>query len=327
MSPLDPIYDLTILVSVGLATIVGAVYAVATTFLGRALDKVKQEISEEASKARADSERLIAQLTQKLAAPGDESIADIKKLLDEAEGEGKKRSRDRWRKRLYTGPHLLSVLHTVVIPGSLFLLAAVLSALAKIGSAEEIAGDIWWWIGGVVAFTVGMGRLVLVLRAIETIGSTSDAAYLASQITAFNEALKQREEESRPDFYWRPQEGEPIEFLSGKKSTITFRLSLAQGSIAHNVDVLFWIPTSFEYGAGHNPTTSEAGNFPGWHRTYAITDYTIRSGYFNDASIEIEAPTEAGDYEFGYIIISDEFSTDAETLAVKVNASPKEASK
>ena len=66
--------DATILLSIGLATVLGAVFAVATTFLGRSLQQAREAEEQEERNARAQVEATINKITQTMQAERSQDV-------------------------------------------------------------------------------------------------------------------------------------------------------------------------------------------------------------------------------------------------------------
>ena len=94
----------------------GAVFTVATAFLGRARERARTLAVKEAEQSRESLESLKAQLTDEAAPTDWDQIKDAVKQEES-------RQPSIGRQFFSASPHLLGVMHTVVIPGTTFLLA------------------------------------------------------------------------------------------------------------------------------------------------------------------------------------------------------------
>lgn len=310
------IYDVTIFISVGLATIVGAVFTVATAFLGRARERARAVAATEALRSQENLERL----KRELAEPG----GDWDRIAAAVKEEEARRGSPRLRV-LFSGPHLLSVTHTVVVPGGAFLVAAALTAIAKWSNEtpSTVSGEFWWWGGGLVAFVFGLARLVTVLRAVEQVGVTSEEAYFQAQVSAMKQALLETEQANLPQLDVEfPDQG--LRFVAGRASDVMFQFSLVTGRIIRDCDILLFIPLSFAFGEGVDSQVYETGSFRGLRRTRLVKSLTLRKGYNHQVTINVVPPNEPGVYEFGYVYIAEEVNSDALSLEAVVTR-PEEA--
>lgn len=238
------LYDVTILLSIGLATVIGAVFAVTTTFLGKALSHARVEAIEEAALAAEEYTRVQEQVKAA------QTLGGISKELSKALRKERRRRYGRAWRNLNSGPQLLGVTHSVVIPGLLFLASAALSGVAELNVplAQEGWNLSWWWVAGVLSLTVGLWRLISVLKAVEAISGTSEEAYLQEQTEALRSALEEQAEREKPMFEFRPQSGRPARLVAGSINTVAFRTQVVSGSTASNIDIWLWIPSGFEFG-------------------------------------------------------------------------------
>ncbi|MEE8442798.1 MAG: hypothetical protein V3S37_03540, partial [Dehalococcoidia bacterium] len=105
------LYDATILLSIGLASVLGAVFAIAVTFLGRSLEQARTDEAEAERQAKTESEARINKAKQTLENPStEEALPELQKQLKEAKKADNKRRRQKLWRRFTTGPHLLGVI-------------------------------------------------------------------------------------------------------------------------------------------------------------------------------------------------------------------------
>lgn len=143
---LDSLYNATMLLSVGLTTILAPIFAIATTFLGRSLQQEKEMQEQEEQEARDRSDATKERLIDTLANEGSESVIEsLQKQLREAEKSEEVRRRRTRRRQILQGPHLLGVKESVIFPGFLFVLAAAIAALGRslMGYDFELSGIVY----------------------------------------------------------------------------------------------------------------------------------------------------------------------------------------
>ena len=173
-------------------------FAIAITFLGRSLQRARETKEQEEKEARAQAKDTIDKLKSILENPStNDLIASLQQQLTEAERADKRRRRNSWVLRFVRGPHLLGVRHGVLFPGTLFVLAASLSALAKGGVADSRIDPWQWWLISLLALVVGVWRLLITLREVERVSASSEDASFRNQVETFKRALAEREDETR----------------------------------------------------------------------------------------------------------------------------------
>lgn len=288
-----PLYDTMIFVSVGLATVVGAVYAVASTFLGRALAEARRDQEKAHAAAQDEFQKVMADIREAV------DKSDIRRSLGKAEwAERIRKLKGAWR-RLNAGPQLLAVTHTVVLPGALFLATAVFSAAAKAkaeDAALRIPDHIWW--AGVLTLTLGLWRLVSSLRAIQAISSTSEEAAFSRQVAALGQALREDRAATLPNCYLRLSESS-APLVAGQEGTIVFEYG-TDVAAATNVSLNLFLPTEFEFLGEKVGFIAASPPFKGQRRLNFINGATLPPGVYRPGNVKVRAPEKPGTYQLGF---------------------------
>ena len=208
---MEALYNPTILLAIGLTAVLGAVFAIAVTFLGRSLQQAReiriQEQQEVDAAAKASIDRIKEALERE---SSQNAIVILKKELAQAKWTDRRRRLKRLWKGSAARPQLLGVTGSVIFPGTFFILAAVLSAFAK-ADLEHVTGDPWlWWVTSVLALGIGIIFLLQTLREVERVSRVTDEAYFSSQVNALKQAMAERDEETRPILTLTCLESSPI---------------------------------------------------------------------------------------------------------------------
>lgn len=304
---MDSFYDATIFIGVGLTSVVGAVYVVATTFLGRALQDARKASEESAQRA------LEAYAQAKQVVQDSETLAEgFGALFWLRVREGRRRARS-FIKDLNSGPQLLGVWHAVMLPGFFFLVSVGLTAAAKSGTLSVPSSTLWS--AGLVFLALGMWRLTSVFLAVQKIGAKSEEAQMQTQLGALKRALIEVEEERQPWFTLETVGETPIEFTTSESKPLEFYCRVSRAPSAANVDVILWVPAAF---SAERSYIDNVGSFEGWRRVNMLTNHHMRSGYRHPCGATVTAPNEPGTHQFAYKFISDLASSDPRTFEVHV---------
>ena len=149
---LSAIYDATILLSTGLTTVLGAIFAIATTFLGRSLQDAREAQDQEEQNARADADSAVAEFKKTLAetshtADSQGTIANLRNQLRAREKAEKARRRKQGLRRFFQGPHLLGVWGSVATPGVFLVVGRIRNSCCKSFNRRPflyLVGNVGW---------------------------------------------------------------------------------------------------------------------------------------------------------------------------------------
>ncbi len=306
---MEAFYDATILLSIGLTAVLGAVFAVSTTFLGRSLQRAQQDAEKTEREAKEEADKTISEIKGTLETASSDVVDRLRKQLAEAEKREKKRRLKRWFSQRFTGPHLLGVNRGVIFPGAFFVAAAVGSAYAKAGVDDPTISSAWWWSGALLALTFGISTLLLTLKEVERVSRPGQEVSFRDQTEAFKQALVEREEETRPICLVTLEEDLPLQITPEEKREITFRVGMTQGSALHNVTLSIFMSPGFliVHPKGEPVPAVKGASYPGWTRAQLWDGYLITSGVVYSRSATVQAPHEVGTYKIGYAVTSEEY--------------------
>ena len=252
---LSAIYDATILLSTGLTTVLGAIFAIATTFLGRSLQDAREAQDQEEQNARADADSAVAEFKKTLAetshtADSQGTIANLRNQLRAREKAEKARRRKQRLRRFFQGPHLLGVWGSVATPGVFLVVAALGTAAAKAIIGDHFSISLGVWAGSLISLLSGIFLLLLTLKEVERVSRPSTQAFFRSQVDAMKQAMAEREEETRPMLSIECEEDLPIRLTCGEERAIKLAVRNRRNAV-HNVNLVLFVPSgSLSRGVG-----------------------------------------------------------------------------
>ncbi len=306
------LYDVTILLSIGLAAVLGAVFAVAITFLGSSIEQYRLA---RARQEEEDLQEAAARVTRLKQALEDESseqaLTKIKKELDQARWAGRRKRLRRAILDPLPNPNSLGVYGSVVAPGLMFILAAGLSAVAKARIDASVAGSMGWRGVGLFALGVGIAFLLQSLREVERAATPSVQANYRNMVDAFKQGMAEREMEMQPVCVVTCDGDLPIRMEPEEQRTVRFRIRVEEGHPAHNAQMWVFVSPGISILEPPSVVVADVVGFSyiGWTRAEVMEGETLRHGAIPNRSITIRAPAESGTYEIGYNLVYDEGAT------------------
>ncbi len=313
---LSAIYDATILLAIGLTTVLGAIFAIATTFLGRSLEDAREAQEKAENIASAESKAAVDEINDILAEArhtGD-SQDTIDTLRSQLKKRGKAERARRWKQRLrplIQGPSTLVVWGSVAMPGGFLVAAALGTAAAKALIADHFLISLEVWAGSLISLSFGIFLLLLTLKEVERVSKPSVQASFQGQVDALKQAFAEREEETQPIFSLECEESLPLRMTAGEERAINFRVNIQRKAV-HNVELMLFVPPGFDI-LNSRRTVSGEGRlrlYPGRAREAIYASPSIAASYGVSVSARMRAPEKPGSYNFGYIFSSDELTLD-----------------
>jgi hypothetical protein len=318
--------DALIFASLTLLAIIVAIFVLAASLLGRAIQQAREEQRQASEREREEAEAqtakfrtAIAEVQKKLdKAETSEVIRSLKKELRQYEKQCKastKKSRKAARRygryRVLTAPQ-------GVLPTSVLVLASLVLAAAGDAVTADVAGYALLSLSG--SLLIGACyRIYQSLRVVQDVAVTTAEAQFEREAQALQVALERHEEKKLPKLKLSFLEREPpFVFKPGAREVISVRLALEQGHVARRAELWVFAPEGFEFPEGAT-----------WHQRDAFTplpkalttkfelgDLLPGTGYRQDPSIK--TPSTPGTYTCGYSLTCEGFNSGFVAFEVKI---------
>ena len=311
---LSAIYDATILLAIGLTTVLGAIFAIATTFLGRSLEDAREAQEKAENIASAESKAAVDEINDILAEarhPGD-SQDTIDTLRSQLKKRGKAERARRWKQRLrplIQGPSTLVVWGSVAMPGGFLVAAALGTAAAKALIADHFLISLEVWAGSLISLSFGIFLLLLTLKEVERVSRPIVQASYRSQVDAMKQAMIERDEETRPICRIVCEESLPIRMRAGEERETNLRGDITR-NVLRNFELVLFVPPGFDIIHTTSREVPEGGrrDYPGNTRAVIFAESLLRASTVFSAKPLIRASEQPGSYQFGYAFSTEELS-------------------
>lgn len=323
------IYQITAFFAISLIAITVTIYVLGVSLLGRAIKQATQaKLQVEMEKAaieKTQQEEMRTKLNDKNTKYDEKQRAEMMQKLKKHEKESKKYKKK--MQKIENGPFLLTVKGGVILPGTIqiigfftILLAINLTELLKNRLLfETITIPHIVWLFGLSLLFVSIFHIIKTLTEIQNIAIESEQQAHKKTIAAFVEALKEREDQSKPVLKLELLNELPVRIVKGNTHTLKFGLYLSKGESAHKVDVMFFSSPEdgFEFPGSHTivqPTTSPLPYFLTTQIKWEEVIDALKEGF----ELNIKAPQKTGDHSIWYRISCRGFSGSYEFIEIHV---------
>jgi len=299
--------DALVLASLTLLAIIVAIFVLAASLLGRAIQQAREE--QQAASAREQEEaeaqatqlgKAIAEVQSKLKeAATSEAVSTLEGQLSQykkerktSEKQSKKAARRHHRYRALT-------VQWGILPTSMLVLASLVLAAA----AQPVTAAAGYALLSVCGlFLLGACyRIYQSLRVVQEIAVTTEEAQFKREVEAFETALVRLEERKRPILSLKFIEAEPpFKFKPSSQQVIQFHVSLIWGDAARSTRIDFIAPEGFDF-PGHEPyrRSLHVQEFPGaLTAIFQIGDVLRDMTHYR--KLNITAPATPGTYTLNY---------------------------
>lgn len=302
---MDVIYQLTFFLALTLLAIVVTVFVFVASLLGRALKVAASSERDKLTERRKNSAKEMADLKIEIA-KGEVSgqiPTGLGRSLKKLEKTDKKFEKELTKIR--KAPALLTVKGGIVPSSALLLGALILSGAAWHLSNIQVFTwivPVLVWILAVLAIGYSMYRIFQSLSVIEGVALTSEEAALTRETEVFKRALKEVEEEKRPELQLAfPGNQPPFHVRADTEMSLALRLSLTKGDLAEHITVHLLAPPGFGFPHSETyllPPDHYYANYIGtrWQIETAVRGPT----YTN--TITIKAPSKVGSFRIVYYV-------------------------
>jgi len=300
---MDNLANAVIFLVLTLLAIVVAIFVLAASFLGRALEQSRIEKKEaaELEKKLADErdsklDEVMIEVQKRLkGVEAAEAIEALEKELAQYKRQ-KKESRKKLKSavRRYKRYTMLTVPNGVVPTSVLLLISLVLAAITQLFTTSIGYAPLGV---AVIILSWACFRIYKSLIVVQEIAVTAEEAQFQREAGTLLAALDMHEEKKRPGFeieFTDPKQ--PISLKCSQEGVIKFSISLDHGEIARQAELWISVPNKFEL------TESDArfsDKYPDRLMTM-IELGDMKRGLFYRRRISIKTPAEAGEYTFGY---------------------------
>lgn len=293
------IYQLIFFLAIALLAIVITVFVLAVSLLGRAVKLSAQEQTEAEEKRKKDTEKEIKKIQDKLEKAKAAGRVDVKDLTRSLQDLESRDTRHKWKLRwIKIKPKLLTASWGALIPGALFLISAIFSALAFNLPSGTATVSLYTLIS-LIALGIGICFVCLTLKVIQGVAITSEETAFVRQKDMYKAALIEFEDERRPRLELEfPKTTFPLKMKTGSEITLRCQLSLSKGLSADAVDIHIGFPKGFQFVDTTNTYTIESYRkdidfvFKRW-----TTNTLIQGLVWDIKAIKVKTPSTAGKFE------------------------------
>jgi biopolymer transport protein ExbD len=312
----DSVYQLTFFLSLALLAIVITIFVLAVSLLGRAVKLSTEEQTKAEERRKKDTESKIKEMQgalEEARAAGHVDTAGLRKSIKALE---KKDARHKWRLRwIKIKPKFLTADWGALIPGALFLIAAILSGLALNQPSETATASPYLWLS-LIALGIGICFVCLTLKVIQGVAITSEETVFVRQKEMFKAALMEFEEEKKLLLQLVFEDKQPpFHVKANSEMTFTFLVEIIQGSVARNTKVYFFAPPGFEF------IESVAGPTSGSYPNYVSAEFEqgdILSPLRKRKKVKIKTPSKKDEYVAAYGVVCEGFHSDLDEFNIVV---------
>jgi len=291
------------LLIIGLLAIIVAVYVLAVSLLGRAIEEAGREKRQILQKEAEELDDQIKKMREELAhTEAAVAMEEIKRKLNEY---GKNRSKtQKALKRADEKYRPLAVTGSVLWPGAFFVLALLLAGGARYTTTTATmtwAASVLWGLS-LPLLAYGGYLVYQSLRVIQNVAITSEETQQKKMVEALRTALGLHDESKRPIVELRFEEGlTPLKITKGSVVELHMTLGLERGDVARNVEVFFMSKEAFEFPDSSTWYRSKQLAFlPGALSTKVKFGDIISNMSYHE-SLKVKPPPQAGNFRLWYI--------------------------
>lgn len=316
--------DAMILATITLLGLVVAIFVLAVSFLGRAIEQSAEQADQIINEQEEEFDKTVQEAKAKLSeakASGQE--------LDEARREmerynKKKKQFEKRRAKALAGYRLLTVKGGILCPGGALLLSLVFVVIAKhLTTVSGSVAQVFSYILLILA-AVGIGwgcyRAYRSLGVVQSVATIPEEVQLKRTIEAFEQAMERHDQKIRPVLnfvFTNPVP--PFQFKRSSEQVIEYHVYVEEGSPAKAMEVSFTAPDGLEFPGAANVwrRAKEMLEYPDalTTRTEAID---IKDGFMLPSRVTIKTPAKVGTYKLVYNVTCEGFRSGFKEEDVKV---------
>lgn len=316
--------DAIIFLCLTLLAIVIAIFILAVSFLGRALEQARKEREEAAELGKKQANELARHLDEIIAevqiklkgTEAAEAISALEKELEQYKKQKKESKKQLKRAVSRYKRYMLLTVPRGVLPTSLLLLVSFsLAAMAKLFTTPVSYAPL---VVSLLVLGWACLRIYLSLLTVQEVAVTTEEAQFSRETEALETALEIHEAKKRPELKLNliapPL---PFRFKQSTEVIINFWVELIKGDVGKAMEVYFFADTGFEFPGRkifyQKPGTRKPGTL-----TTMIDMGDIKRGISHPLDLKIKTPSEAGQFSLEFRIICEGFSGDIEEFPIEI---------
>jgi len=300
---MDVMYQLTFFLALTILAILITIFVFAVSLLGRATEAAAKAEKERLAERKENNAREMAAIKEDIE-KGEASGQIPTKLIQKLKELGKEDKKfEKKIDSIKKAPELLTVKGGVVPAAASLLGALILSGAAWHLSNIQILiwrVPVFIWILALAAIGYSISRIYRCLGVIEGVAITSEEAALMREIKAFERALKEIEQEKKPELKLKFRGKQPpFHMRADTEMSLELQLSLNKGDVAEYPAVHLLAPPGFNFPDRKTYVLSPSHDYANYIGTIWQPETVIR-GLVCDHTITIKAPSKAGSFRIAY---------------------------
>lgn len=303
--------DALIFLSLTLLAVIVAIFVLAVSFLGRAIEQSSEEDRRIAEEQAEELDKTIQEAQKKLRkARASGKIDEARKELERYEG--KKKDFEKRRAKALARYRLLTARQGILYPGVVLLPSIAFAAAARHLTTVSGQYALGFSYALLILAAAGVGwvgyRAYRSLMVVQSVATIPEEVQLKRTVEAFEKAMERHEEKRRPRLKLEFRDGKPpFTFKFGSEEVIRFGVSLEQGDVARSAELWVFAPEGFEFPESET-----------WYQTEMYTSLPnalttkfrlgdLLSGTTSRRSLIIKTPSTLGTYTCGYSLSCEGF--------------------
>lgn len=303
------IYQLTFFLALALLAVVVTIFVYAVSQVGRATNLASKEQEVILWQQKEAKKRRIEELQKRLEEAKETGHLDEFRLIDEIlKTEEEIASYNDKLKHLEERVTLLTRRGAVIWPSGFFAATLALNIIASGIAASQNPAAFTLWLASLGTLGYGIFRVFKTLGAIQEVTISSEEA-LEKLPEAVKTALRELEEEKRPELELVFADKPPFRVDTQSERLIEYRVHLSRGDIARDASIAFWFQPNFEYVDEVQPLPAPYSKYKDYVSAYfKLGD--IKGSLERGHKLKVKAPSEARRYTAAYKLYCEGYYSD-----------------
>lgn len=278
--------------------------------------------SEEQEKTEKDqkdtTEKEIARIEKEIVRAKETGQLNIEQLENSLQQMRKqKRKHERTLRHITERPRFLRARWGVLIPGAFFMTSMIFSGLALNLVGSAFIASLVTWILALITIVIGVYLVCQTLIVVEGVAVTSEETAFAREAQVFKTALREFEEEKKPELQLIFEDVEPpFHVEAGSETFIKSQVGLSRGDVARKAMVVFFAPPGFEF-----PDSPKGPRPSGRYANYVSTEIDfedIIKPIKKTKRVKLKAPSQPNSYTAVYRLFCEGFDSGHQEFEVVV---------